>query len=187
MNDKRLSVKTITMCGLMAAVCCILGPIAVPIGTIPVSLGVMAVYLCAYVLGAVKGTIATIVYLLLGAVGLPVFSGYEGGFGKLAGPTGGYLVGFIFLAFISGLFIERFPISKWYLHALGMVLGLLVCYCIGTAYFMHLMNMKLMPSLAACVFPFLPFDAIKIALCILIGDKVKSALNAANLNPSIPS
>jgi biotin transport system substrate-specific component len=183
MDSKKMSTKTITMCGLMAAVCCILGPLSIPIGPVPISLTVVAVFLCVYVLGMVKGTIAYIVYLLLGAVGLPVFSNFEGGFQKIVGPTGGYLVGFIFMALISGFFIERFPVSKWYLHAVGMVLGLSVCYVLGTIYFMAITHMGLKESLGLCVIPFLPFDMVKIAVCIVVGCGLKTALHKANLIP----
>ncbi|MCR4716414.1 MAG: biotin transporter BioY [Lachnospiraceae bacterium] len=184
MENKKISVKTMTLCGLMAAICCLLGPLSIPIGAIPVSLGVLAMYLCAYVLGPIKGVIACIVYLLLGAVGLPVFSGFEGGLQKLTGPTGGYLIGFIFLVLISGFFIDKFPVNKWYMHVIGMVLGLLVCYCFGTLYFMKLMNMDLIPSLSACVIPFLPFDAAKIAISTIIGCQLKTVLIKANLIPA---
>ena len=182
MDKPKFSVKTMTLCALMAAVCCILGPISIPIGAVPISLGVLAVYLSVYVLGMFKGTIAYVIYLLLGAVGLPVFSGYEGGLQKLTGPTGGYLVGMIFMAIIAGIFIDRFPISQWYMHAIGMVIGLIACYSFGTAYFMALMHMSLGKSLAVCVIPFLPFDAIKIAIAVLIGCQVRTALSKANLS-----
>ena len=85
------------------------------------------------------------------------------------------------MALISGFFIDRFPNKKWYMHILGMILGLFVCYLVGTLYFMALMNMELLPSLLVCVIPFIPFDIIKIGLCVSIGGSIRAALSAAHL------
>ena len=104
---KKSTVYQLTTCALMAALMCILGPNSVPIGPVPVSLTNLVIYLAVYLLGTKGSTISYIVYLFLGMVGLPVFSGYEGGFGKLAGPTGGYLIGFILMAIVCGIFMEK--------------------------------------------------------------------------------
>ena len=88
---------------LMTAVTCILAPLSIPIGPVPISLTNFAIYLSLYLLDWKKGTISYILYLLLGLVGLPVFSGFTGGIGKLAGPTGGYIIGFIPMAIIAGI------------------------------------------------------------------------------------
>ena len=105
MNSKT---RNMTVCAIMAALMCILGPMSVPIGPIPISLTNLVIYLTVYLLGTKKACISYLVYMLLGAVGLPVFSGFAGGIGKLAGPTGGYLVGFIFMTVICGVIMERF-------------------------------------------------------------------------------
>ena len=106
---KSLSVKSLTLIGLMTAVTCILGPLSIPLpfSPVPISFTNLAIYLSVFVLGMKKGTVSYIVYLLLGMVGLPVFSGFTGGLGKLAGPTGGYLAGFIFLAIIAGFCVDK--------------------------------------------------------------------------------
>ncbi|MBR5657855.1 MAG: biotin transporter BioY [Lachnospiraceae bacterium] len=176
-----ISTKSLTIIGLMTAVCCVLGPISVPIGAVPVSLGVLAVLLTVYVLGTFKGTVATLVYILLGTVGLPVFSGYQGGLQKVSGPTGGYIIGFIFLALIAGAFIDRFSYKKCYMHVVGMVLGLAVCYLFGTVWFMFVTKMGFVASLTVCVVPFLLFDALKIAFCFTMGIGIRKALTAAHL------
>lgn len=176
-----ISTKSLTIIGLMTAVCCVLGPISVPIGAVPVSLGVLAVLLTVYVLGTFKGTVATLVYILLGTVGLPVFSGYQGGLQKVSGPTGGYIIGFIFLALIAGAFIDRFSYKKCYMHVVGMVLGLAVCYLFGTIWFMFVTKMDFVVSLTVCVVPFLLFDALKIAFCFTMGIGIRKALTAAHL------
>ena len=128
-----LTVQTMSLIGLMTALTCVLGPLAIPLpfSPVPISFTNLAVYLAVYVLGMKAGAVSYLVYLLLGMAGLPVFSGFTGGFGKLAGPTGGYLIGFIFMAVISGFFIDHFPGKKLF-HAAGMVLGTGVCYLFGT-------------------------------------------------------
>ena len=107
-----MDVKSLTLIGIMAAICCVLGPWQIPIGPVPISLQIIAVCLCSYVLGAKKGALAVLIYVLLGLVGLPVFAGAKSGGTALFGPTGGYIIGFIFMAFIGGLFIEKAGIKK---------------------------------------------------------------------------
>ena len=109
MNEKKISTSTIAMIALMTAVTCILGPLSVPIGPVPISLTNLAIYFTVILLGWKKGTVSYVIYLLIGLVGVPVFSSFSAGPAKLFGPTGGYLIGFIFLAMISGWFIEKFP------------------------------------------------------------------------------
>lgn len=104
---------------LMTAVTCILAPLSIPIGPVPISLTNFAIYLSLYLLDWKKGTISYILYLLLGLVGLPVFSGFTGGIGKLAGPTGGYIIGFIPMAIIAGIVIDKF--SQRWIQILGMI------------------------------------------------------------------
>ena len=105
----------ITMTALMAAVTCILAPLSIPIGPVPISFTNLAIYLSLYLLGWKRGTISYLIYLLLGLVGLPVFSGFTGGPAKLAGPTGGYIIGFIVMAIIAGLVIDN--CHKPWIHA----------------------------------------------------------------------
>ena len=110
------------------------------------------------------------VYLLLGAVGVPVFHNFTGGFGILAGPTGGYIVGYAVAAFLTGWILDhRKNPDRFSALALSMTAGLFSCYLLGTAWFMASSASALIPALAACVFPFLPGDALKIiAACILV-------------------
>ncbi len=180
-----MKVKEITFTALMAAVCCILGPLSIPIGTVPISLTVVSVYLCVFALGTKFGTIAYVIYLLLGAAGLPVFSQFQGGVSKLVGPTGGYLIGFVIMAVITGLFIDMAShfsgAKKYLLQVVGMVFGLAVCYLFGTVWFMVAYHVTLIAGLSTCVFPFLPFDALKIAFCVVIGNALRLALTRAHL------
>lgn len=177
---KKLTVSQLTTCALMAALMCILGPLSLPIGPVPISLTNLVVWLAAILLGAKLSAISVLIYLLLGLVGLPVFSGYAGGIGKLAGPTGGYLIGFIFMAFLCGLFYQKFANHRVLLIVLFFV-GDLVDYVFGTAWFMSQMEMGLAASLSACVIPFIPLDLIKIVIAVFLGTTVRKALEKAGL------
>lgn len=177
---RKKTVFQLTSCALMAAVLCVLGPLSIPIGQVPISFTNFAIYLAVCLLGMKWGTASVVVYLLLGLVGMPVFSGYAGGLGKLAGPTGGYLVGFIFLALIGGFFVEKFGRRLGW-TILGLIVGNLVDYVFGTAWFMYQLECQLWYALTACVFPFVAFDLIKIVVAALLGSVVRRQLVRANL------
>lgn len=166
--------------GVMAAAICILGPFSIPVGLVPISFTNLAIYITLYTLGMKKGTLSLIIYLLVGFAGVPVFSGFTSGAAKLLGPTGGYLIGFIFMALVSGFFIDRF-FNKWYLCTAGMVLGTAVCYIFGTAWLAYQANMSAGAALAAGVTPFIPGDLAKISISAYIGPKIRSRLIKANL------
>ncbi len=108
-----MKTKEITMIGLMAALTCIAGPLSLPLpfSPVPISLTNLAVYFAVYLLGMKRGTISYCVYLLLGLVGMPVFSAFTSGPAKILGPTGGYLIGFVFMAVICGWFVDRWNSS----------------------------------------------------------------------------
>ncbi len=173
----KINIQNMTLMAVLAAVMCILGPMSIPIGPIPVSLTVLTVYLAVYILGMKYGTMAYLIYLLIGLVGVPVLSGYTGGPAKVFGPTGGYLIGFVPMALISGWFIDRFY-KKIPMQVLGMLLGLVVCYMIGTVWLAVLAHMDARAALMAGVIPFIPFDLMKIAISVVIGRAVRNRLTA---------
>ncbi|HJD46014.1 MAG TPA: biotin transporter BioY [Candidatus Mediterraneibacter norfolkensis] len=169
--------RALTLTGLMTAVLCILGPFSIPlpVSPVPLSLTNFVVYLTVYLLGMKSGTVSILLYLLLGAAGLPVFSGFAGGLGKLAGPTGGYLIGFLFVALIQGFLMERFP-GKRPADIAGMVSGLAVCYAFGTLWLDWQMHLTPAAALAAGVIPYLPGDAVKIFIAAVVGPKLKARI-----------
>ncbi len=173
-NKKLFSTGQMALIGMMTAVTCILGPLVIPlpISPVPVSFTNLAVYLAVYVLGTKAGTISYLVYLLLGFAGLPVFSGFTGGIVKLAGPTGGYLAGFIFMALISGWAIERFP-GRYMIQAAGMILGTAVCYVFGTVWLAGQLGIGFAAGLGVGVIPYLPGDAVKILFAVMIGSRAR--------------
>ena len=177
MQERKSTSKaySMTSIALMAAVICVVGPFTLPIGPVPITLAPLAILLSVYILGTKKGTIALLIYLLIGAVGVPVFSGFTGGIGKLAGPTGGYLIGYIIFALIAGWFIHRFY-DKVVIQFLGMVLALAVLYAFGTAWLAYSAGMTFGAALAVGVLPFIVFDLIKIVIAIALGRAVRSRL-----------
>ena len=177
---KQISIKTMALIAIFSAITCILAPLSIPIGLVPISLTNLVIYFSLYILGTWKGTASYIIYLLIGLVGLPVFSGFTSGPGKLFGPTGGYLIGFISLAIISGIFIEKFY-PKWYMCLVGRILGTAVCYIFGTAWLAYEAHMDFKAALWAGVIPFIPGDLIKMVLAMITGPVLKKALNKAGL------
>lgn len=174
--SKTFSVQKMAIIALMTAVLCILAPISIPvfISPVPISLGVLAIYLTAYVLSPLDATISVIIFILLGTFGLPVFSGYSGGLSKLVGPTGGYIIGFLFTVYISSLFIHM---KKGIIFdVIGMITGLALCYILGTIWFSYQQGKGFIASLLLCVVPFLIGDAIKIIVAVILGTQINKRL-----------
>ena len=161
-----MKTKDMVTVGVFAAMICVFAPFSVPVGPIPVSLASFAVYIAA-TLGTKKGTAAVMIYILLGACGLPVFSGFSGGIAKLVGVTGGYIIGYIFCAIISGIIVERFGRKK-VVYPVAFIVGTIILYALGTAWFMIQSGNGLYESLMACVIPFLIGDAVKIAAASVV-------------------
>lgn len=177
MKTTALNTRELTIIGLMTAVMCILGPIAMPIpfSPVPISFGNLAIFLALYVLGMKQGFISYLVYFFLGLAGLPVFTGFSGGLGKALGPTGGYLIGFFFMVVIAGFFIDRWP-GKKTMSVAGMFLGSLVCNIFGTIWLSYQLGISFVSGLGVGVLPYLPGDLIKIICASIIGPTLRRAV-----------
>jgi len=169
-----------TMIGLMAAVICILGPLSIPVGLVPVSFTNLAIFFTIYILGTKKSVMSLLIYILIGLAGAPVFSGFSGGLAKLLGPTGGYIIGFIIMALISGIFIDKF-IDKWLLCIFGMITGTLACYTLGTAWLAYQAKMTIPAAIGVGVLPFIPGDIVKILVVSIMGPRIRKRLIKHNL------
>ena len=123
----RFSAKTLTMCAIFTALVAVCSQITIPLPLIPINLALFAVYLAGALLGPWRGALSLLVYLLLAAVGVPVMAGFRGGLGNLVGNTGGYVVGYIFAAFFTGLLVEKWGARFWQM-CVAMVLGCAVCH-----------------------------------------------------------
>ncbi|MCI8611367.1 MAG: biotin transporter BioY [Clostridiales bacterium] len=173
MSKKILNLAYIAMGAALIAIC---AWITIPIGPVPFTMQTFAVVTIAGLLGWKRGVASIFVYIALGALGAPVFSGFGGGISVLAGVTGGYIVGFIFTALIVGLAADRF---KGILPlALSMFGGILCCYAFGTIWFMVVYmrstgTIGLISVLSKCVFPYILPDLIKIVLGILLTKRLR--------------
>ena len=179
---KRFTIYQLATCALMAALMCVLGPMSIPIGPVPISFTNLVIYLTVYLIGMKGATVSYLLYLLLGAAGLGVFSGYEGGIGKLAGPTGGYLIGLILMALICGFVMEKCNANA-VITGIGMFAATLVAYLFGTIWFVIQMQCEVWYALTVCVFPFIPFDIAKILIATVFGKAIRKALIKSNLLP----
>ena len=168
--------KRMALIGVMTAVTCILGPFSIPLpfSPVPISFTNLAIYLAAYVLGMKACTVSYLIYMLLGMVGVPVFSGFTGGPAKLAGPTGGYIIGFIVMAVIAGLVIDN--CHKPLIQLVGMIAGTIVCYLFGTVWFCIVADSTFKAALGICVIPFIPADLIKMIIAMIIGPMIKKRI-----------
>lgn len=163
MQTNTVSVRKLTLCALFAALTVVCSQLAIPTPWgVPINLALFAVYLSGSMLGPVWGAASQAVFLGLAAIGLPVMAGFRGGLAALAGPTGGYAVGYVLAALIIGAMSVRERGFGW-LYA-AMVLGSAGCYLFGTLWYMALTHIGFAQALLLCVAPYLPGDAVKIAL-----------------------
>lgn len=178
----KLSTRELVLCALCTAVMCIIAPVSIPLAAgIPISLATFIIMLSGILLGGKLAAMSLIAYVLLGSVGLPVFSGWKGGIGITLGITGGYIVGYILMAFVAGSLYFRYGRNasgyrKYAVMFISMVLSTAVLYLFGTAWFIAQTHMSLAAAMAACVIPFLPGDLIKIVAVMLIAPPVEVAL-----------
>ncbi len=177
---QREKIRKLTYTALMTVIIAICAWITIPAGPVPFTLQTFGVFAALGLLGGAWGTVAVLVYLLLGAVGVPVFSGMSGGIGVLLGPTGGYLIGFIFTALVYWLITKAAGHGAWSEIA-GMVAGLLVCYAFGTAWFIFVYSaangsVTLAAALGWCVIPFILPDLVKIGCAFALTKAVRKAV-----------
>ena len=166
----------------MAAVICVLGPwaLVIPVSPVAISLGTLAIYFVISVLGMKLGTISVMIYILLGLTGIPVFTNFTGGPGKLFGPSGGYIIGYIFLALIAGFFVDKYGAALPACFT-GMVLGTVVLYIFGTLWMGYQMEFTFTQALLAGVVPYIPGDIIKMIIAVAVGKQIRRRLTKAGL------
>ena len=174
-GDIYMKIRDMVFTALLAATICICAPFTIPVGVIPISLATFAIYIASTVIGFRQGIAAVITYIIIGAVGLPVFSGFTGGFSKLVGITGGYIVGYIFLAAISGYIVDKNEKAVW-VYPVGMIAGTTVLYIFGSMWFMFTTKSGVASTLAVCVVPFLIGDALKIAAASVVSFNLRKTL-----------
>ncbi len=176
MEKNKLSTKELCTISVWAAIIAVMAQIAIPMPAgVPMTMQTFGITLAALILGPKKGAIATLIYVLLGIVGLPVFANFTGGIDKLVGPTGGFIVSFPLMAWIIGLgmaYKERF---KW-AYVGGIILGTFINYIVGVIGFCFLTGGAVEVGISACVLPFIPTAIIKATVAGILGLKLRQRL-----------
>ena len=187
MTKKLFSVRDMVLCALFAAVLCVVSPFTLPIGPVPLSLCNFAVMVTGCVLGGLSGSVSAVVFVAVGALGLPVFAGGTGGLGHILSPTGGFILSYIPSAAVAGAFagLGRGPKNRFLFTLTGCFLSVVLGYIIGATWYSFAANVPFSSELfSACVIPFLPFDALKCVCATLLSRllcdrlKIKSSKKA---------
>lgn len=182
MESFKLSTGRLTFVGLITAVICILSPWAIilPFSPVPITLGLFAVFLSTCIIKAPLNLLCCFLYLLLGIVGLPVFSGFTGGLGILAGPTGGYLLGYLLIPLCT------LPFNNLKNHSIrpvlpGLLIGLILCYSCGTLWLSIQSGLNIREAFLFGTLPYIPFDIIKLVLAYFSAKSIRKRLIRAGL------
>ncbi len=173
---QKIGTKDMVYIAIFAALMAVCSWISIPM-VIPFTLQTFGVFMAVGLLGGKRGTLAVLVYILLGAVGLPVFAGFAGGPGVLFGLTGGYIFGFLFSA-LAMWAMEKLPGNRNVIRLLSMIVGLFICYAVGTAWFITVYGRQTGPiglsaALFTCVVPFIIPDAVKIAVAFWLSNQLR--------------
>ncbi|SHK62649.1 biotin transporter BioY [Tepidibacter formicigenes] len=169
-----MNTKNLVLSSLFAAITAIASQISIPIQPVPITFQVLAVALAGALLGKKYGFISQIVFLLIGAIGIPVFAGFKGGFNVIVGPTGGYLLAYPIATYIIGYFSEKKGIIN---ISIGMLFGLIVIYLTGMIQLKFILNLSLKKAFMAGVAPFVILDLIKLVIASFVVDTILKRTN----------
>lgn len=184
-NFNSSKLNRLVYCAFCSAITCVLAKIAFPIGPVPISLATLAVYLSGGLLGAKFGALSQLVYLILVLVGFPVAAGLKAGFLVFVGPTGGFLISYVFTAMTVGFFYRKFKgensnltdLNKFVLLFVSCVFGTIVCYGFGLIHFMFVLKCGFVYAFKVCVIPFLIGDFLKICIVSFLVPKLEKIIN----------
>ena len=185
-NDRggryEMNARDLGYIAVSTALLCVSAWVAISVGGVPFTLQTLVLCLTAGLLGCKRAALATLAYLLLGFIGVPVFSGFTGGVGVLLSPTGGYLIGFLPLALLAGVagdkLADKKGVKSGVCFGLCMGLGVLLCYALGTVWFVVISAQNsgavgFWSALALCVLPYIPFDGVKIVFAVFLTAKLR--------------
>ncbi len=176
MKTSKISIQDICYVALFTAVIAIMAQLSIPMPLgVPMTMQTFAITLAAIVLGSKRGCISTLVYVLLGAIGVPVFAGFTGGTQHLIGPTGGFLISFPLMAFVIGLAVDKCKDLKGSV-VIFVTLGTILNYAVGVLLFCLLTGSSVIAAIAACVLPFVPTAIIKAVVASLLGLQIRRRL-----------
>lgn len=186
MSHSAISIKDICYSAIFAAIIAVLAQLSIPLpGGVPLTLQTLAVMLAGVILGAKNGCIAVIIYILLGAVGLPVYAGFKGGLSTILGPTGGFIVSFWTISLCAGLGMRFGSRAKrnldslklyYFFIAIGILIGAVCNYIIGVVWFSTVTGNTSLNAIKLCVLPFVVTDLIKIVLATALGPMLRNSL-----------
>ncbi len=176
-----MKTKKLVLTAFFAAITAVCSQIVIPlpISPVPLTLSLFAVFLTGTLLEKRQAFFAQLVYLLLGAFGVPVFAGFQSGFGRLIGPTGGYLVAYPFMAFLAALIAEKLKRKPFAANVAGLAAALLLCYALGTTWLVIFTKMGLYEAFLAGVAPFIPLDILKIGVAASVSIPLEKAVKKA--------
>lgn len=177
----KFSIKEMSTVAIFSALTAILAQISIPLpfSPVPITFQIFAVYISSIILGSKLGTLSQIIYVLLGAIGIPVFANFSGGLHFILGPTGGYILSYPIIAFIIGKILEKK--QSFIITVLGLLFSLIVCYFIGVLQLSIITKITIQKAILVGALPFIPLDIVKIIIAYLIGVKVRVSLLKANL------
>ena len=178
MAEKKIKAFDIVIIALVSALIAVCSFIAIPVGAVPVTLQTFAVFVCAGILGRKKGTISILVYILLGIVGIPVFSGFQSGLSVLTGPTGGYIIGFLPAVYVAGLIVQKTGRKIPFMIA-SFLAGLIICYICGMLWYVFVFSSgksDFASAFAVCILPYIIPDIIKITLAAVVSVSVRKRI-----------
>lgn len=169
---RSISVK-IVLCGIFAALTCIFAMISIPFGPVPINMAHIAIFLSAAFLGPYLGFLSQIIYILIGLIGLPVFSNFTGGLSHLIGPTGGFIMAYPIVAYVSGALFQKLLSKSTYKLIIVIYIGWFIEYVMGVSYYSYIMDTPLYLALSVCVAPFILGDLCKSIACIILIKKLQ--------------
>ena len=180
MSKKAVAIKDMALISLFTAVCCVCSMITIPLSVVPITFATFGIMATTMILGEKRALISVCLYLAIGLVGVPAFSGFNSGPGVLIGPTGGFLYSYIIMVPLVGIASKCLnkTVSSGMFTMIGCIAALLVCYFIGTAHYMIVMSIGgngvgLWTALCTCVFPFIPLDIVKAIMAIIVAPRLK--------------
>lgn len=184
---KGLTIRKFVLTGMFTAIICVISQIVIPIQPIPFSLSFLAIFLIGILLEPKYAFFSIMAYIFLGAFGLPVFAGFKGGFHVITGMTGGFIMAYPIMGFVTSIFYQLSrkikatsfmkKIAQLAIATLGIFTSIVICYTIGTLWFSYITGKTLAYSFTVCVLPFIFFDLIKMALALAFGPVLRSVLS----------
>ncbi len=178
MSNVRGRTLSLVTVALLTSVLCIVAPVTLNMGPVPMSLATLVLYVVICVFGLKKSVASVLMYISIGSVGVPVFSGFTAGLGQLIGPTGGFIVGYVLMCAVSGALLVVLGCGKYRIvkSIVALFVGTVVMYVLGTVWYVIATGNSWIQAVSICVLPFVLTDAIKIVVAVVMGNAIRKRL-----------